>query len=477
MEDALPAGDTATTGQTSIDALSLDLRLPGPLSSTRVPCPKCGKRKLHFCPDCLVPTAPLPRVTLPLHVAVLRGAEEKAEKSTSSHLAVLAPDHCSIHPLPAFPRIDDPEGVLLLFPSPASKHVRELPDLSRFHTVIAVDTTWGKVGSVLQMPELAAPFQHVAISSYHTLFWRYQPMGPTCVSTVEAVYYLLRELAVEKARRRRVAELLLQGEAAAGAEAAASGAADSASVPAPDAAVSSAAAAPAPPPTPPTLAALAPSALHPCDPGRLLYDGALDPLLCLFVATYERIQHEYTESGRAYTSKHRPGYIRGGGEPAPAGGTAEGDGSMGAREADPQSRKRGRDAAASSSSSSSSSATAAVAAQVPGRAKGAWAVRTDVLAPGVAEAQRQRNLRVLENTRGLLDAAAAAPPAVAAAAATAAAAEATGGSALAVDAVAFFRTQQLGRHEYGVKAHAPQAPGGSAAAASAASEGPAAAEP
>ena len=501
------------------DALSLNLCMPAdPLPAERAPCPKCGRRKLYYCPECLLPTGPLPRVMLPLHVAVLRGADEKAEKSSSAHLAVLAPDNSSIHLLPDFPRIDDPEGVLLLFPSPASKLVRELPDLSRFHTIIAIDTTWGKVGSVLQMPELAAPFQHVAIASYHTLFWRYQPMGPTCVSTIEAVYYLLRELEVERERRRRITELQQQLEGEVGGTrpeakspfalprtVAAQAAGDSA-VPAADpAATLCSAATPVDPeaacqtgtrifepsssshalgfPRPLSLSDLATSAMPPCDPARHLYDGRFDPLLVLFLDNYRRIQREYTEgaaAGRTFTTRHRAGYIRGAAKSGHVTAasqaemtSAEQDVSAvsvampGATDADPPSvdpsRKRSRAATTEASVDAAGSLLAPPLQQV--RRKGAWAVRTDVLAPGVAEEQRRRNERLLENTRGLLPMPAVlvsgrpAEPTVEPAGDDNESASKPGLPALAescagaldVDAVAFLRTQHLGRHEYGTK--------------------------
>ena len=264
-------------------ALDLHLRgIPELSGAVKGECPTCHKKRLLYCADCAVAVTSvneatsvmsLPRVRLPLRLHILRGKEETPAKSTATHAAVLAPEDTTIYSLPDFPKYDDPKRVLLLFPSPKSCTVRQLPDLDAFDTVLVVDTTWQKAGSVLLMPEVVdAPFTHVAICDYRTLFWRYQPIGPHCVSTIEASYFLLREYDVEVKRR---ASSVSRGSSA-----------------------------------------ISTDSITSADPDCVLYDGRFDGLLTLFLDNYNRIQREYQVGraaalGRTFTTKHRPGYIIG----------------------------------------------------------------------------------------------------------------------------------------------------------------------
>lgn len=186
-------------------------------------------------------------------------------KSTAAHVATLCPEQTKVFNLPTFPEHEDPSTVCLLFPSPFSKCVSQLEDLSKYTAVMAVDTTWHGVAAVLVDPHIATrPYQHVHIgSNYHTLFWRTQPMGPSCLSTIEAVYLFLREFEVEKRRR---------------------------------------------------AAGVAPLR-HPADIDRALYDRSFDNLLVFFKWQYDRVQFAYTKgqyaaAGRGFTGKMRPGYIK-----------------------------------------------------------------------------------------------------------------------------------------------------------------------
>jgi hypothetical protein len=202
------------------------------------------------------------------------------------------------------------------------------------------------------------PFQHVHLHGYETLFWRHQPMGASCVSTVEAVYYLLREYAVETERRRRL-------QALAGADAAG------------------------------RRAELEAVPGH--DPHNVFYDGSFDPLTVLFMANYKLIQHEYTEgeavagrwiaarnyyiyvagskakAGKQITRKMRPGYIKGAAATAECGGASDTD--------------EASDAAAAGDGSDAPAGREKDVQPAKRRiVRGGWAVRTDVMDAGASVA-------------------------------------------------------------------------------------------
>lgn len=223
------------------------------MDPVRQRCGVCSKNVQYYCGECCVAVVEAlkqPLVRLPLTLDVLRGVEEAGVKSTASHAPILASPVRMFKLGSEFPEYADARRVLLLYPSPTSVPVSALPDLSAYDSLAVVDTTWVKVGRVFQMPQLAAPFTHVHLGNYHTLFWRHQPLGPQCVSSIESVYFFFREWEIEVAKRALTA---------AGA------------------------------PLPADLASL--------------YDGRHDNLLLFFLQQYKRIQHEYASGGKG-VSRH-----------------------------------------------------------------------------------------------------------------------------------------------------------------------------
>lgn len=521
-----------TSAPTALD-LKLRLGMPHPLPPGKAACVKCRKNKQWFCPECLIPCMPeglaLPQIRLPLKLHVLRGREEKAvtSKATGTHAKILAPQDTTIYQLPDFPHYADPSRTLLLFPSPTSKLITQLPDLSKFDTLLVVDTTWQKVGGVMQLPQLAAPFQHVAISSYSTLFWRYQPVGPQCVSTIEAVYFFMREWEVERRRRAALASLpaepahasseqnvpvissspissdsnpiigqdhdrmqLEQPSSSSSSSSSSSTDVSSSSSISDDnsgssssASTSSAVSAP-----PRELPRAALQSLAPWDPGNVLYDGGVDPLLLLFLGTYALIQKEYTagkHSGKDFTPRHRPGYIKGAasGDAAGASGDADGgdnnndDDGEEAGAGEPSAAKRRKQAPPSSSSSSASSSASDIGPKKPERIRGAWAIRTDVMDPVARAWTENRMERFLTNTKPLLSgldgsvsedgrrssgtaasaaaqlesSAAPSEPSSSSSSSSSATAKLGGPDAAVVTAACFLRVQSIQRQEYAVR--------------------------
>jgi hypothetical protein len=315
----------------------------------RFPCPACGAKFSNYCGACCAPCLPpsraAPVVRLPLRVEVLRGKEESNSKSTAAMVATCSPD-VRIWRLPEFPSFADPRRVALLYPSPQSVPVTSL-EARDFDALLVIDTTWSRAGGVLQTPQMAAPFVHVHLQGEfprggpHTIFWRHQPLGPSCLSTAEALYFALRGLEVGR-RKRELAAALSGGGGGGGPPDPAAGAGEG--------------------------EAGAGAAEELASSGGL-YDGRFDDLLLFFMATYHRVQHEYTagsRAGEAFTRKQRPGYIRGAAEAAgeSGGGGSDsggggGGGGGGAPRVQQQRRKRQR-------------------------LKGGWALRQDALAPQAA---------------------------------------------------------------------------------------------
>jgi hypothetical protein len=346
------------------------------LTKERTPCDKCGRRCQWYCPTCLVSVLPsTPCVRLPVRLDILRGRDEIDTKSTSAHALALAPIDTRIYFLPNFPVYTDPRRVLVLYPCPTSVPISKLYDVafdnakdrclresstfdevnekneirkdlaSRFDAVLVVDSTWNKVGGVMQMPQMcsllasgAATSVHIA--KYHTLFWRYQPLGPQCVSTIEAIYYFYRELFIETKR--------LQSSF-----------------------------------TSASTITVADNNLDDND----IYDGRFDDLLLFFLGQYHRVQSEYTQGDKAnrnYTSRMRQGYIRG--RPAAAAASVE-------SEHNPTDGEEGIEEGGMVDKSDSIH-------QIPPkrvRIKSGWTVQTGLLSESSREMTQMRNKRFVEH--------------------------------------------------------------------------------
>ncbi|KAJ3018382.1 DTW domain-containing protein 1 [Thoreauomyces humboldtii] len=172
----------------------------------RVQCPSCSKARKLFCPACGIPLGHVPpKVSLPIDVIIVRDPRETEAKSTSVHAQILAKDNVAVKVenivrLPggkqreevSVAHYHDPERVLLLFPSDDALPLAEIPDLSRFDRLVVLDGTW-RQGRAMAGSIASLPFQHVKIATRTTLFWRYQPFGDHCLSTIEAIYWFFRD--------------------------------------------------------------------------------------------------------------------------------------------------------------------------------------------------------------------------------------------------------------------------------------------
>lgn len=157
-------------------------------------CPKCHRRRLFYCYDCLTvvhPQSHPPPLSLPIHVHVILHPNEIRGKSTSLAASTISPD-LHIVEYPAVPEELNPETTLVLYPSEQSVELKDVEHLETYKNVVFVDSTWQQSKAIAR-DERVTKFKHVRIKSRTSLFWRFQNNDPTYLATVEAIYYFLRE--------------------------------------------------------------------------------------------------------------------------------------------------------------------------------------------------------------------------------------------------------------------------------------------
>eukprot|EP01064_Diplonema_japonicum_P018931 TRINITY_DN27627_c0_g1_i1.p1 TRINITY_DN27627_c0_g1~~TRINITY_DN27627_c0_g1_i1.p1 ORF type:complete len:325 (+),score=82.36 TRINITY_DN27627_c0_g1_i1:67-975(+) len=172
--------------------------------SERKPCVKCDKRRQYYCYDCLQLTNPMARavdVKLPVDVHVLLHAGEHRGKATSVQGAVMSSNvHLYTHP--ELPKDIKKEETLLVYPSPEAQSLSQLAEsgaLASIKNLVFVDSTWQQSKGICRDPAVKALGIPVLLEKYRTLFWRFQNVGDeTFLATIEAIYYLVRDLQVAK---------------------------------------------------------------------------------------------------------------------------------------------------------------------------------------------------------------------------------------------------------------------------------------
>lgn len=182
-------------------------------------------------------------------------------KSTAIHAKLLAPTQISIHNFFRTTEtssdlvadiIADPAAFVILFPDASAVELNDLPgeEFEKIKNVIVIDGTWSQAAAINRTEPYCRMRRIKIAPNYHTVFWRYQDLGNHCLSTIEAIYYFIREFSTIKA---------------------------SLSVSAADS----------------------------------YEDGKYDNLLYFFSFFYHLIQNSYTQSpDRQYTSRHRTDYIK-----------------------------------------------------------------------------------------------------------------------------------------------------------------------
>lgn len=251
-------------------------------------CPKCHKRHLYYCYDCLTvvhPESHPPPLALPLNVYVVLHPKELRGKSTSLAASTISPD-LHIVQYPSVPEQLEPESTLVLYPSEQSVELPEVEHLEQYKNVVFIDSTWQQSKSIARDARVNK-FKHVRIKSQTSLFWRFQNNDPTYLATVEAIYYFLREYITQVNKVRAQA-----------------------------AGPSSALTAPPPPPaqaveekTEPQAPPSSSDAAADAEASQF-YHGEVDDLLFYYINQYIGVQQRYTQGElNKYTDRHFSGYI------------------------------------------------------------------------------------------------------------------------------------------------------------------------
>ena len=160
-------------------------------------CPQCKKSMKYFCYQCRIPLIEnIPKIDLPIDCEIIHHPTEKVSKSTALSATLLS-DSCHWIEFPSDLPNYNPNETLLLFPSPTAKKVADFsPDsLRQIKRVVCIESVWQKANVVVNHPKI----QHLpraVISSHDTIFWRYQNISTTCLSSIEAIYYFYKEYAM-----------------------------------------------------------------------------------------------------------------------------------------------------------------------------------------------------------------------------------------------------------------------------------------
>eukprot|EP00041_Stephanoeca_diplocostata_P028189 m.789806 g.789806 ORF g.789806 m.789806 type:complete len:238 (-) comp23325_c0_seq4:1956-2669(-) len=163
-------------------------------------CSTCGSSRKFFCYDCrklvgLRPGIDVPRLDLPFRIDIIKHPNERNSKSTAIHAKLLAGDHVSVFEHPDIPSYTS--DTLLVFPGPSAARIEDV-NFATISNVVFVDSTWFQCASIMSDERLSS-LKTVKISAEKTMFWRPQLGKPdTCLATIEAIYYFLREYATAR---------------------------------------------------------------------------------------------------------------------------------------------------------------------------------------------------------------------------------------------------------------------------------------
>lgn len=184
-----------------------------PLKSltNRYICNGCQKSSRYFCYRCVRPAEELegrlPNVELPLELVILKHARELEGKTTAVHAALLAPTSTRL--IPYDPTLGgiltetveeqetllDADSTVILFPEEGVSQPISAIDWNPIKRIIVIDGTWQQAkGMLIHDEKLRLVTKRVHLDYAHEgLFWRHQPFGKHCLSTIEAIYYFYRE--------------------------------------------------------------------------------------------------------------------------------------------------------------------------------------------------------------------------------------------------------------------------------------------
>lgn len=160
-------------------------------------CVSCGRRCWLYCTLCLKtsnPDAPA-EIRLPKKLVIYKDPKEKRSKSTALHAAILCPQdtlliESKLLDIPDY----DPDRTVLLFPSSDAKEIQDV-EFNSYDQILVIDGTWSQARSMAA--RVSTVFKrHVKIMHTPTMFWRYQKYDSSHLSTIEAIYWLYRNMSL-----------------------------------------------------------------------------------------------------------------------------------------------------------------------------------------------------------------------------------------------------------------------------------------
>ncbi|KAL6066944.1 tRNA-uridine aminocarboxypropyltransferase [Balamuthia mandrillaris] len=217
-------------------------------------CPKCNAKRALYCWNCYEPSVPIASVgesphrgvkktnknkqakresivgeerrqpeghalVLPLRIDIVIHPSLRPSRCTSIHAAVLCPRE-QVRVFTAFPNgipRYDPTTTVVLFPSKDATYLKDVvwpasdPDdeqnqpWRRIERAVFIESTWEGADLVLNHEHIRQLPRVKLGPGKETFFWRFQPLGNHCLSTIEAIYYLCCEF--EQLKRELVPSL------------------------------------------------------------------------------------------------------------------------------------------------------------------------------------------------------------------------------------------------------------------------------
>eukprot|EP01063_Lacrimia_lanifica_P041645 TRINITY_DN976_c0_g2_i5.p1 TRINITY_DN976_c0_g2~~TRINITY_DN976_c0_g2_i5.p1 ORF type:complete len:317 (+),score=147.04 TRINITY_DN976_c0_g2_i5:58-1008(+) len=179
--------------------------LDRPEVAKRRMCEKCNRTRQFYCFNCLdvmQERAHPGNVELPVKVHVILHPDELRSKATSVQAAALSKD-VNLYTYPELPQGDlSAENTLMIYPADNAKTLPELAEAGELDAVknlVFIDSTWQQSKVICRDEKVKAMARPVVLNDYRTLFWRFQNTGDErFLATVEAIYYLVRDMHVAK---------------------------------------------------------------------------------------------------------------------------------------------------------------------------------------------------------------------------------------------------------------------------------------
>jgi hypothetical protein len=135
---------------------------------------------------------PLTGLPLPLSIELVHHPGEKLQKSTGLHSCLVSPEQARLVQFPDNLPDYSEEDTVILFPTDDAYAPDDI-DWTKYNHCIIVEATWSGTTAVLNHPKLKN-LKKVKLHNYQTLFWRNQQFGSAFLATIEAIYYLCREV-------------------------------------------------------------------------------------------------------------------------------------------------------------------------------------------------------------------------------------------------------------------------------------------